>query len=119
MRSLLFALGLAACSPSVGPEGVQVGRICSADRDCAVHCLLDDDRFSGGYCTATCMDDNGCPSGSICIAQKNGPQNATLGWCIASCQSASDCNTFGRGWVCDNVDRFPASAGQGKVCRLP
>src|SRR5262245_50895622 len=104
----LFAI-VAACGPTVGAYGHDVGGPCQSHRDCARICLISQDHYPGGMCTFNCLSDYDCPGASSCVGD---------GFCAVNCTSNNDCAAFGRGYLCDAVDRHGAPGGV-LVCRVP
>jgi len=103
---------LAACGgPSVGASGEDVGAPCAADNQCAQRCLQDNDHYPGGMCTYYCVTDQDCPEASACVGGDSG-------FCAVTCLSNEDCGDFGRGFLCDAVDRHNAPGGV-LICRVP
>ncbi|HME91242.1 MAG TPA: hypothetical protein VKE49_07450 [Myxococcaceae bacterium] len=109
-RLLLCALFLGACGGgSVGPNGHDVGALCSTDQDCSSRCTHNGD-FGTGMCTKPCASDRDCPSGSVCISSDNG-------MCAVACQNDNECSGFGRAFICGSKSRI--SGGTSLVCRVP
>jgi hypothetical protein len=74
----------ALCAP------FNVGATCAADPDCGgLACLPETEGYPGGYCTAPCVEDAGCPPGSHC--------KTPGGLCLKDCASADDCRA---GYTC-------------------
>lgn len=114
MRILwLSLLVLAACGPSVGSSGKDVGAACTTNSNCNSMCLVGNDHFPGGMCTISCTSDIQCLKGSVCIAAGN-----NAGICAVSCVTPNDCSSFGRGFTCSARDRVGVS-GQALICDVP
>ncbi|MGZ3406136.1 MAG: hypothetical protein ACXVAN_06800 [Polyangia bacterium] len=111
--SLLLLLA-SACGPHVGSQGSDVGAACTSASQCASQCLQGNDHFPGGMCTIACGSDVQCPKGSVCV---DGGHSAG-GICAVACAIPGDCSGFGRGFVCDAVDRVGVG-GQALICRVP
>lgn len=88
----VFALGLAACDPSIAPgkaEAGTVGAACAAAEECtqvsSPECLK---IGPAGYCATSCasLGQFGCPSGSVC--EELGDQAV---YCVDGCCSNNDC----------------------------
>ena len=113
MRNFWFALLFAAaCGPSVGAGGTDVGAACTTNSQCASMCFTSD-HYPGGMCTFTCASDLNCVKGTTCVGDRNGN-----GICAVGCGQPADCAAFGRGFTCDATDRVGAP-GQALVCRVP
>jgi len=98
--SLLFLASFAvACGDDDGNEAARlgVGAQCTVTTDCPVvslegdagmqqlECILD---FKGGYCGLTnCVNNAGCPDGSVCVAHTNGQS-----YCFRTCVDKPECN---------------------------
>lgn len=109
--SLLALLSLAVGCSGVGPRSDLVGGTCNGDGACEQRCVQNDRHWPGGYCTLHCANDDECPGGTVCIDDNNG-------MCAVGCAVNADCGDFGRGFVCDAVDRKGAPGG-ALVCRVP
>lgn len=113
---LLLACGSDAGGPGAPPPGgsaasLEVGASCRDDLDCARRCIRDDDHYPGGMCTLSCRDDRDCPVGAACIDDKDGI-------CAVTCRTHADCDSFARGYACDDRERKGAD-GEAFVCRRP
>jgi len=101
---LVAALGLSACSPTIGSSCVQ-STDCSVkgDRTC-------DTSQPEGYCTVFGCGDNTCPNSAVCVSfnvalpgcaynDYQAPARTSRILCLAHCQQDSDCRTS-EGYVC-------------------
>ncbi|MBX3271865.1 MAG: hypothetical protein KF729_16475 [Sandaracinaceae bacterium] len=109
----LFGL-LAACGGSShGPDaGVAYGAACGPSVPCAAGlACLDDPRFPGGYCTATC-EPGACGAGASCDTSSAPPI------CLAACEGASDCRDGYQCWrgTCRPRCRVDADCGDAATC---
>ena len=74
-----------------------VGDACGSNSDCGSG-LFCEGGFTGGYCTADCVDvASDCPAGSTCFDVGGGDQI-----CFDDCDSDADCTRGG--YICDVVD---------------
>lgn len=110
MRTLLFSLVFAfGVGCGVGPDSPLVGGECNSDRECEKRCSTSK-TFGSGMCTNSCASDKECPDGTACVDREKGI-------CAITCAVDSDCQGFGRAFVCDDIDRI--GRGEVNVCRLP
>ena len=107
---LTWGLALLAASLAVGCKP-QVGDSCKLSTDCSVTGdRLCDTSQPDGYCTIFNCDTDTCPGESVCAEfhpGNNPPHSSTRHsrrFCVASCQSASDCRS---GYVCVAVAVLP------------
>jgi len=107
--ALLVVLGTLGCADVAGPDSVVVGGACTTDVDCERRCTHHGE-FGAGMCTVSCITDNDCPEGAVCLEPDGGI-------CGVSCASDRDCVDFGRAFVCKAKKR--RSGGDALVCRLP
>lgn len=94
-----------------------VGAVCTTNANCTEEgqtCLA----FKGGYCGVTdCVDDNGCPAGSACVAHDDGTN-----YCFLVCTDKAQCNRhrpvdFEAN--CSSNITFVAGDGTRKACVPP
>lgn len=82
-----LALGLAAtgCAPDIGDS-------CETSVNCDVNgTRICDLAQPGGYCTVEYCESNTCPAGSVCVEFEPNPARLARTWCMASCETDSDC----------------------------
>lgn len=112
---LLFAFlfALAGCTPSIGDK-------CTLSTDCSLRGdRLCDTSQPGGYCTVFNCTPNACPSNSGCVLfhpnvqgcslDDRSPSRTARTFCIANCQSDSDCRTAD-GYICADPRGAPWGA---------
>jgi len=111
---LVAALGLPACSPTIGSSCVQ-STDCSVKGDRAC-----DTSQPEGYCTVFGCGDQTCPNSAACVAfnvalpgcsynDYQAPARTSRTLCLAHCQQDSDCRTS-EGYVCADPKGAPWSA---------
>jgi hypothetical protein len=90
---LVFASAfLTACPRRIG-DGCATSTECSinGDRFCDISAL-------GGYCTMVGCDSNTCPDNALCIEFYSDSNRLVRRFCMAACNSDSDCR--GQGYQC-------------------
>ncbi len=108
MRAIICVaiLFVAACGRDASDIDDLVGARCTSDRQCEDRCFIDGDKFPGGFCSLTCVNDQDCPDGTYCVDENGGV-------CLYGCP-AFDCNELGPDWVCRDRSRF--GGGNVDVC---
>ena len=105
-------------APFVLPDDV-AGQPCETDDDCeGGRCadslqLVDGQEAlpaSGGYCTASCVNDGECGQGAECVV----PARGRDGTCIAGCSTDADCR---EGYVCVGAVMVGGSLSLAGGCR--
>jgi hypothetical protein len=111
--ALLFAIALEGCTPSIGDK-------CVLSTDCSLRGdRLCDNSQPNGYCTVfNCRPDT-CPNSAACVLfhpevpgcpySDRSPSRIGRQFCMAQCQSDSDCRQ-GDGYVCVDPRQPPWSA---------
>jgi hypothetical protein len=111
---LVAALGLAACSPTIGSP-------CAQSSDCATQGnRVCDTSQPNGYCTVFGCGDNTCPDHAVCVSfnamlpgcgynDYQAPARTSRTLCLEHCQSDSDCRVSD-GYVCVDPMAAPLSA---------
>ncbi len=71
----------------------EIGEACADDTDCAGNdpICADNQDFDGGFCTASCTDDFGCPQGTHCAQLPFYSDKV----CAPNCQADNDCRPGG------------------------
>ena len=121
------------CAPGGTGAGV-VGAACTVPGDCsngaAAQCFSENKVWTGGYCSARCLDDTMCGSDAHCaFLDPNAP--ARPGNCIEGCSLDTDCRVDAMGnpdgYVCADFDNdlrsecVPGGTGSaqiGEACTL-
>jgi len=96
-QDFLLAPGFTGGDDVGGNGDGLVGDACGGNGDCDAG-LFCEAGFTGGYCTASCVDvASDCPAGSTCFDVGGGDQI-----CFADCAVDGDCGRTG--YICDFVD---------------
>ena len=84
---------------AIGNKGKVVGGPCIDETSCAMESFcLKDESFPKGICTRSCSIQEPCPSGAVCIAEKNGV-------CLVACAPGQECRA---GYTCRKARLFGA-----------
>jgi hypothetical protein len=111
--ALLLALALAGCTPSIGDK-------CVLSTDCSLRGdRLCDNSQPNGYCTVFNCSPDTCPDKAACVLfhaevpgcpyNDRSPSRTGRQFCMAQCQSDSDCRV-NDGYVCRDPRQAPWNA---------
>ena len=97
--AILLLLGLAgSCAPPA------IGDPCEDSIDCDIqgkrYCDLTQPK---GYCTLEGCEKSTCPEDSVCVMFRPKPDRLASTWCMATCDSKSDCRD---GYSCKQADQL-------------
>jgi hypothetical protein len=98
---LAFAAGACSLSSDVSRE---LGARCDDLDECDDRCLRGN-RFPGGFCSASCDDDDDCPDDAACV-------DVDGGVCLINCSQAAECEFLGADWTCSAE---PSGGGDDEV----
>jgi hypothetical protein len=79
------AAGAVGCAPAIGDE-------CDTALDCSSQGSRQCDRTQpGGYCTILGCEQGTCPEDSVCVKFRPDLERIAVTYCMASCETDSDC----------------------------